>query len=302
MKGRKKCLTPLPPPPLPSHEPAPYRYFSLGGNFQTSVAGWMSITAWSQSSMQNRSDICTFRHLPAFPPVTFPTDFNSSIWWYLNRLQFRKRCSHVWDTLPPHHQHLSSSKWPNRLRWTPVGACPHFSRWSLAASEFMLVVGIGLLVSAVPWSLWQMWLLHQAAYHFALAADLRSVICLALFEAEVYGRSITVLLIASYARFTWEWASSFPGMPQCPFTKWISVAVPWARRLHAVLSLCLARRCPGPGSSCAFRWIEACELLKTDNFFAPCVCNVSLFTIATSGGGPIAHSSPSKTSICPVPK
>jgi len=82
-----------------------------------------------------------------------------------------------------------------------VGACPYFSQWNLAASEFMLVIGIGLLVSALHCSLWLMCLLHLSAYHFTLAADLRSVICQALFEAEVYGRSITVLLIASYAEF-----------------------------------------------------------------------------------------------------
>jgi len=44
-------------------------------------------------------------------------------------------------------------------------------------------------------------LLHLSASHFALAAELASEIHLALFEAEVYGRSITVSPLASRARF-----------------------------------------------------------------------------------------------------
>jgi len=51
-----------------------------------------------------------------------------------------------------------------------------------------------------------------------MAADLPSEIRLALFEAEVYGRSIVVPPLASRAKFAWRSASSFPGMPECPGT------------------------------------------------------------------------------------
>jgi hypothetical protein len=34
--------------------------------------------------------------------------------------------------------------------------------------------------------------------------------------------------LASGAKFAWRSASSFPGMPECPGTQWISVAMPWA--------------------------------------------------------------------------
>jgi hypothetical protein len=44
-------------------------------------------------------------------------------------------------------------------------------------------------------------LLHLSASHFVLAADLPSEIRLALFEAEVYDRSITVLPLASQTKF-----------------------------------------------------------------------------------------------------
>ena len=44
-------------------------------------------------------------------------------------------------------------------------------------------------------------LLHLSATHFALAADLPSEIRLALFEAKVYGHSMTVLPLVSQAKF-----------------------------------------------------------------------------------------------------
>ena len=91
-------------------------------------------------------------------------------------------------------------------------------------------------------------------------------------------------------------------MPECPGTQWISVAMPWPRRLRALLLIRLASRCPGPGSRCAARRIAACESLKTATVFTPCFCNVSLFSIATSSASPIAHSSASKTSMRPVPR
>jgi len=118
----------------------------------------------------------------------------------------------------------------------------------------------------------------------------------------VYGRSITVLPLGFRAKLAWGSASSFPGMPECPGTQWISVAMPWARRLRALLLIRLASRCPGPGSRCAARRIAACESLKTATVFTPCTCSVSLFSFATSSASPIAHSSASKTSIRPVPR
>ena len=94
-------------------------FIHLGGNFPTSVAARKSITAWSHSSLENSSETCTCRHLPTFQPVAFPTAFHSVFCWSLHRLQWRKRCSRVWAAVlppPPHHQHLSSSRWLNRFR------------------------------------------------------------------------------------------------------------------------------------------------------------------------------------------
>jgi len=91
-------------------------------------------------------------------------------------------------------------------------------------------------------------------------------------------------------------------MLECPGTQWISVAMPWPRRLCALLSIRLASLWPGPGSRCAARRIVACESLMTATVFTPCMCNVSLFSIATSSASPIAHSSASKTSMRPVPR
>ena len=102
----------------------------LGGNLPTSVAARKFITAWSHFSMESGSETFTCRHLPALHPVALPTSFQSVFCWSFHRLQWRKRCSHVWAVLlpPPHHQHLSSSRCPNRFRYVPTGACPDFSR------------------------------------------------------------------------------------------------------------------------------------------------------------------------------
>ena len=55
---------------------------SLGGNFPTSVAARKSITPCWHISMENSSDICTCRHLPAFQPGAFPTVFQSVVCWF----------------------------------------------------------------------------------------------------------------------------------------------------------------------------------------------------------------------------
>jgi hypothetical protein len=82
-----------------------------------SVAARKSITALSHFFMESSSETCTCRHLPALHPVAFPTSFQSVFCWSFHRLQWRKRCSRVWAVLPPppHHQHLSSPRCPNRF-------------------------------------------------------------------------------------------------------------------------------------------------------------------------------------------
>jgi len=93
-----------------------------GGNFPTSVAARKSITALSHISMENSSNTCAHQHRPAFQPIAFPTFFQSSYCWYFHRLQCQRRCSRVWATVHPHHQHLSSSQCPNRFRYALAGA------------------------------------------------------------------------------------------------------------------------------------------------------------------------------------
>jgi hypothetical protein len=58
----------------------------LGGNFPTSVAARKSITAWSHFPMENSSETCTCRHLPALQPVAFPTAFQNTV------RSFPRRC------------------------------------------------------------------------------------------------------------------------------------------------------------------------------------------------------------------
>ena len=84
-----------------------------------------SIIAWSHISMENSSDICLCRHVPAFQPATHPTAFQSFRCSCFHLLQWRKRCSRVWDAYL-HHQHWPSSCSLNCLRYVAVGACLHF--------------------------------------------------------------------------------------------------------------------------------------------------------------------------------
>jgi len=107
-----------------------YSSIRLGGNFPTSVAARKSIPALSDFSMENSSETCTCRHLPALHPVAFPTSFQSVRCWSFHRLEWQKRCSRVWAVLPPppHHQHLSSPRSPNRFKYVPTGVCPNFSQ------------------------------------------------------------------------------------------------------------------------------------------------------------------------------
>jgi hypothetical protein len=58
----------------------------------------------------------TFRHLPAFQPVAFPTSFQSSRYWHVQKLESWRRYSHVRATAPQYHQHLSSFRCPNSIQ------------------------------------------------------------------------------------------------------------------------------------------------------------------------------------------
>jgi len=91
-------------------------------------------------------------------------------------------------------------------------------------------------------------------------------------------------------------------MPECWGTQLISVTMPWARRIQALLLVLLLSRCRGLGSICAACAIADSESLQTATVFTPCFCNVCFFSITTSWVSPIAHSWESKTSIHPVPR
>ena len=119
----------------------------------------------------------------------------------------------------------------------------------------------------------------------------------------MYTRSRTVPdLWPSLARFAWRSASSFPEMPVCPGTQWISVSMPALRRVLPHWLIHLARCCAGPGSRCSVCRMAACESLKTATFVTQCDCSVSCFFTDSRSASPIAHSSASKTSIPPVPR
>ena len=96
-----------------------------------------------------------------------------------------------------------------------MGACPHFSGKYLAVSNFVLVITTGLLDPILHLRLKLKCLVHLSASHFGLAVDHLSEIRLALFEAEVYGRSNAVIPLGSRETFAMWTVSSFPGMPVC---------------------------------------------------------------------------------------
>jgi len=79
----------------------PYSSIRQGGIFPTSVAARKSITALSHFFIENSSEICTCRHLPALHPVAFPTSFQSLLCWSFHRLQWRKWCCRVRAVPPP---------------------------------------------------------------------------------------------------------------------------------------------------------------------------------------------------------
>jgi len=76
--------------------------------------------------------------------------FLSSGCWSFQRLQWRNRCSRVCRVLLLHNQFLSSTRWPNRFSHVPSGACPLFSGSHLVTNDFMLVIGMDLLLAALP--------------------------------------------------------------------------------------------------------------------------------------------------------
>jgi len=128
-KKRKEnvCKSTAASPPHLSYSLWPlHTAIHLGGNFPTSVAAIKFITAWSPSSMENSSEICTGRHLPAFQPVAFPTSFHCAFCWSLHRLQWWKRWSHVRGRRPASataRLAFVSSRCPNRFMYVPIGTC-----------------------------------------------------------------------------------------------------------------------------------------------------------------------------------
>jgi len=109
-----------------------------------------------------------------------------------------------------------------------------------------------VLLLAWPFSLWPKCLLHLSASHCDFAANLPSEIRLVLFTAEVYTRSGTVLATPPVqARLAWRLASSFPGMPVCPGTQWVSVSIPTLRRVLALQLIHLASGCPDLSTRCS---------------------------------------------------
>jgi hypothetical protein len=117
-KERRNDITPLAPIPLLSPKPRArsITLLQLSRNIPTAVAAKKSITAWSHSVMETRLETSTCRDLPTPQRVAYNTAFHSSPWWTVHGLQWRKRCSDVWDSVHPHHPHLSSSRWPNSFR------------------------------------------------------------------------------------------------------------------------------------------------------------------------------------------
>lgn len=73
-------------------------------------------------------------------------------------------------------------------------------------------------------------------------------------------------------------------------------------RLHALLSIRLARRCPGPGC----RWDAvrntASESLTTPTVFTPRISRWSLISIGRRRASPSVYTVASTTSTCPVPR
>ena len=125
---------------------------------------------------------------------------------------------------------------------------------------------------------------------------------MALFQAEVFRRSMTMSPLASRAKFAGQSASSSPGMPDCSGTQCISVSMPRVRRTRTIRLFRSADSCPWPSSWCAVLRIAACESLKTAFVFALCSCRLSLLVPVFPSAGPIAYRSTSKTSIGPVPR
>jgi hypothetical protein len=170
---------------------------------------------------------------------------------------------------------------------------------NLVASDSTLVIGTGLLVCILRCSQELQCLQHLLASHIAFATELPSEIHLALFETIVYGRSVNMFPLASWARFAQWPASSFQGMPEYPETTFILVAMLFPRRGPALLLIRLTNCCPMSGSACAFHPIGDCGLQQTTTVFTPCLC-IRCLSIVKSRASPISHSSASKICMCPV--
>jgi len=159
-KERKEnvCKSTAASPPHLSHPQCPLQTaVHLGGNFPTSVAARKSFTAWLHSSMDNCSEICMCRHLPAVQPVAFPTPFGSAFCSSPHWLQRQRRCARVKAAvrpLPLHQQHLPSSQCPNRNTYVSIAAFPFSAPLNHVANDFTHVLGTDLSLPALPFSLY----------------------------------------------------------------------------------------------------------------------------------------------------
>jgi hypothetical protein len=73
------------------------------------VAARKFITAWSQLSMENSSQICSCQHLTPSHPAAFPTAHQSACCLAFHQLQWWKGCFCIKWVLPTHKQYISSS-------------------------------------------------------------------------------------------------------------------------------------------------------------------------------------------------
>jgi hypothetical protein len=68
------------------------------------------------------------------------------------------------------------------------GTCSFLGQWNLAAGDFTLVIGMGLLLQALPFCIQPECLAQLSSSHCVFATTHPSEICLAPFVAEVYRR------------------------------------------------------------------------------------------------------------------
>jgi len=86
-----------------------------------------------------------------------------------------------------------------------------------------------------------------------------------------------------------------------PGNKWIPNSIPASRTVLALRFIHLATGCPGPYSRRFVGRIVVGKSLKMATFSTLCVCIESVFLTYSRRASPIAHSSASHNSFCPVP-